>query len=473
MTKRLLLIDPIPTHRIRLKAALRAAQYDIVSVDRIACATGAMLASPADLIILNTSGVAPGQMMSRLRKALGSSEVPILCRDEDAGPLRRIEAMSTGARDMIATRVPLPLLLARLRGLLRDQETSAELQRRRVATASFGFHEAESSFDIRARIFAARLGKSGDLWHDEDLPGTYDVSAVTREVLLRNPTGSGSPDAILLDVARDADDQLESVLPEIRMRGHLRQASVLVVYPAGAHDIAHRALNLGASEIAEDTSTGAELVLRMETMLSRKRARDALRRSAEESFRLAITDSLTGLYNRRYSETYLADALASVRETGRGLTVLMIDIDYFKRINDTHGHAAGDNVLRAIALRIRDNLRAVDLVSRHGGEEFLVILPGIDGSDAELAAERLRAEIASYPVVVPGVTELTVTASVGVACAIPQDVAAFSPSPPSAHRGSPGSAADRLLARADEALYEAKRAGRNRIAISPPAASAA
>ena len=152
MPKRLLVIDPIPTHRIRLKAALRAAQYEIVTVDRIACAVGAMIAAPVDMILLNTSGAQPAQMLARLRRAIDPVEVPILCRDDEAGPIRRTEALATGARDMVSTRIPETLLLARLRALLREGDAATELEHRRVAAASFGFREAAATFQANARI---------------------------------------------------------------------------------------------------------------------------------------------------------------------------------------------------------------------------------------------------------------------------------------------------------------------------------
>lgn len=473
MPKRLLLIDPIPTHRIRLKAALRAAQYDVVSVDRISCATGAMVERPADLILLNTSGADPAQMMTRLTKAIGPTEIPVLCRDEDAGPLRRIQALATGAEDMVATRVPLSLLLARLRGLLRDNEAASELERRRMAAASFGFREAACAFDMPGRVLAVTLGSPEKPDNHPALSSAYRMRALRREELLHDGGQIDGPDAILLNVGRDGREQLDAVLPEIRARSHLRQAPVLVLYPADAFDVAHHALNLGASEIAEDTSSDRELMLRIDSMLARKRVTDALRRSTEESFRLAATDALTGLYNRRYAEVYLADTLSEAIQTGRGFTVMIVDLDHFKSVNDRYGHAAGDIVLKSVAVRIRDNLRAKDLVSRHGGEEFLVILPEIDGPEAELAAERLRAEISRLPVDLADGTRLVVTASIGVAWTSFESQVIAPEAPGEERSNAYAPLIDDLLKRADRALYAAKAAGRDRISVSPLSASAA
>lgn len=478
MAKRLLLVDPIPTHRIRLKAALRAAQYDITSVDRIACVTGAMGAEPIDLIMLNTSGTDPAQSMARLVRAIGPTDIPVLCRDDDAGPLRRMQALSTGACDMIATSIPETLLLARLRGILRDAEAISELERRRVAAASFGFRETAARFGAEGQVVRVSLRDSSIEKSEEVKSASHEMIDLTRDELLRDNGSRTAPAAIVLSVAAEAADQVDAVLPEIRSRSHLRQASVIVVHPKGAHDIAVRALNLGASEIAEQGSTDLELGHRIETMLSRKRVRDSLRRSTEESFRLATTDPLTGLFNRRYAEVYLSDALVRAEETGRPLTIMMADIDHFKSVNDSFGHAAGDEVLVEVSTRIRDNLRAMDLVSRHGGEEFLIILPDIEGSEAELAAERLRASVAGMPIRLSNGALSKTTISIGVAVSQSGWLKARKPL---THReddafvdeDQSNSLIATLLASADAALYAAKGCGRNCVSISQMTASAA
>lgn len=477
MPKRLLVVDPIPTHRIRLRAALRAAQYDIVSVDRVACAASANSVLPVDMVLLNTSGADPSRMLVRLRKAMGGSNAPILCRDEDANPRRRLQALAAGARDMLSSNVPATLLLARLRGLLRESDTASELERRRVTATSFGFAEAATPFGHEGCVVCVDASDSPSPLAPLPPDAFGRQASMSCDALLRDDSGDAKPDAIIMTVAPGAGAMLDALLPEFRTRSHLRHASVLVVHSPDEPDVAVRALNLGAADVAEADALDEEMTFRIDAMLRRKRARDALRRTSEESYRLATTDTLTGLYNRRYAEVYLADVLIRSRESGRGFTAMMVDIDHFKAVNDVYGHASGDRVLAEVAARIRDNLRAVDLVSRHGGEEFLVILPDIDGAEAEMAADRIRAIINGKPIRLEDGKSLEVSVSIGVAVASPP----VAVRPESAHIFGTGCSDESgisplirdLLAKADRALYSAKDSGRNCVSISPETASAA
>ncbi len=165
----------------------------------------------------------------------------------------------------------------------------------------------------------------------------------------------------------------------------------------------------------------------------------------EETRRLAITDGLTGLINRRHFLELAGREFERASRYGRPLSAIMLDIDRFKRVNDTHGHAVGDEVLQALAARFRENVRDIDLPARYGGEEFIALLPEVGLESARVAAERLRQSVAETPIGTAA-GPLSVTVSLGVAFAAPD-----CPDLPT------------LLRLADEALYAAKKAGRNRV----------
>jgi two-component system cell cycle response regulator len=170
-------------------------------------------------------------------------------------------------------------------------------------------------------------------------------------------------------------------------------------------------------------------------------------------YEAAVRDRLTGLYNRGYFDDRLAAEWAFVKRHQSTMAVLVIDLDHFKSVNDTHGHPVGDAVLRAAAGKIRDSLRAEDLAARYGGEEFVVLARGTDSGGAQVLGQRLRTRISQTEIHVPtGVVR--VTASIGVAV-MRRDLVFRSPG--------------ELLASADASLYEAKNSGRNRVVVSAAA----
>lgn len=170
--------------------------------------------------------------------------------------------------------------------------------------------------------------------------------------------------------------------------------------------------------------------------------------------RSGFTDVLTGWHNRRYLSVRLSEELARARRDGTRLVCLMLDVDHFKRVNDSWGHAAGDAVLREIAQRVESQVRASDVAARYGGEEFVVLLPGTDVAAARLLAERIRESVSGSPIELPGGDALTITASIGIS--------EVQPAPTAKDLKTVG---DSLIARADVALYAAKSAGRDRVMI--------
>jgi two-component system, cell cycle response regulator len=192
-----------------------------------------------------------------------------------------------------------------------------------------------------------------------------------------------------------------------------------------------------------------ELSARVKSQVRGKRYTDFLRNNLDHSLELAVTDQLTGLHNRRYMTGQLGALVNRASRGGDPVAALMIDIDHFKKINDSFGHDIGDEVLREFAVRLASNVRAIDLPCRYGGEEFVVIMPDTRLEDAEKIAERIRRHVAGSPFRVSGGAEsLTVTISIGVAATAGE-----------------GDNAEALLKRADEAMYTAKSTGRNAVIV--------
>lgn len=215
--------------------------------------------------------------------------------------------------------------------------------------------------------------------------------------------------------------------------------SLVEAFAAGADDYVVKPLN--AAVLLARLQAGARMIGLQQALIESNLALKEALRKAEEA---ALTDALTGLRNRRYATDRLSQECASALRGDRPLSLLMLDIDHFKAVNDRFGHAAGDAVLVEVARRLQGRLRISDIIARIGGEEFLVIAPDTPTAEAIKLAERLRQAVAARPIMVEQ-TALTVTISIGVA----------------QHKEIGCQNMDRMLKAADNALYAAKAAGRN------------
>jgi diguanylate cyclase (GGDEF)-like protein len=253
-----------------------------------------------------------------------------------------------------------------------------------------------------------------------------------------------APRLAVLDWMMPGLDGLE-VCRRVRARpGAPYSYLLLLTSKEGSSDLVE-GLEAGADDYIRKPFDAEELKARLRTG-ERILALQAQLLSAQEALRIQATrDGLTGLFNRRAFLERLAEELARAKRNGSELSVLLLDVDHFKRVNDRLGHQAGDDVLRALGARLSAVLRKYDTLARYGGEELIAALPGCGPAAALVVAERMRSAVASAPIETgAGPVELTV--SIGSAtCAA----------------GEPD--ADALIARADAALYRAKNAGRNRV----------
>ncbi|MCJ7871904.1 diguanylate cyclase [Phaeobacter sp. J2-8] len=293
-----------------------------------------------------------------------------------------------------------------------------------------------------------------------------------RDVFHNGPDTNGhnivAPDALVVSLGDDDPEADLQILPNLRARASTRYSGILVLTSDPHGQVAAAALDLGADDVAPQQISVDEIALRTDRLVARKRMSDRLRSTVREGLRAAVTDPLTGLYNRRYALPHVARIAERAKRLGRPFALMVADLDHFKQVNDQFGHAAGDAVLAEVANRFRAQLRAVDLVARIGGEEFLIAMPDTSGTTAQSAAHRLRSAVADKPFYLPKHDlPIPITVSIGVTMAIP-DTSPFADGD-ACHMTS-DMRAETLLHRADGALYEAKAHGRNQVELSRPAA---
>jgi two-component system cell cycle response regulator len=256
---------------------------------------------------------------------------------------------------------------------------------------------------------------------------------------------------IIINLDFDNFDGLR-LCSQLRSLERTRQIPILIIVDPDDHERLMRALDMGVNDYLLRPVDKQELMARVNTQIKRWRYTEQLRTNVKQSIEMAVTDSLTGLYNRRFMEKQLSALANSAANRGKPLAILVIDVDYFKSINDNHGHDAGDRVLQELSARIKDGLRNLDLPCRTGGEEFIVVLPDTDNTVALRIGERLRKLVSLKPFNAGAKTgPMNITVSIGVA----------------SFEGI-NDTTESLLKRADQALYQAKRDGRNR--VTPAAA---
>jgi diguanylate cyclase (GGDEF)-like protein len=266
------------------------------------------------------------------------------------------------------------------------------------------------------------------------------------------------PDLVLLDLVLPDMDGLE-VLRIVKARKEDQFIPVIILSAKSDIDSKVRGLRIGADDFLAKPFAEAEVLARAAAMLRIKSLQDELRRARRELEEKqkqleeqSITDALTSLRNRRFFDERLAEEFRRAQRYSDPVSLMMIDLDNFKAVNDRHGHPAGDTVLREAAALIRGSIREPDICARYGGEEFAVILPKTHMSGALTVAERVWRELGQKVYRTGGESghaDVQVTASIGIAFYPSKDI----------------TGPDLLLKFADEALYNAKRAGRNTICL--------
>ena len=460
MSGRILIADTSSASRILLRARLATARYAVAMAATGEEVMAALRTERPDLLIADatlpdTTGVA---LLRRIRADAGLARLPVILLTDTGDDAARIEALEAGADEFLVKPVDGVTLMARVRSIFRASETEEALDRRRVTVKELGFAEAATGFTGPATLAFVGASPAAAAGWAEGLAGLVRarISAMGPDEALTVADTGPAPDLFLVaaDLALPGDGL--RLLVDLRSRAATRYAAILVLHRKGDSDAAAMALDLGADDILPAGFQPAELAIRIRKQLRRKADSDRLRATVEDGLRLAVTDHLTGLYNRRYALAHLDRMAEAARGSGRPFAVMVADVDRFKAVNDTFGHAAGDAVLAEIAARLRDNLRPGDMVARFGGEEFLIAMRDSDAAGAAAAADRLRRIVAASPIAVASLrAELTATVSIGVAVADPRDAADTIPA---------------LIDRADHALLAAKAEGRNQVSLARPAA---
>ena len=459
MTARILVVDDLLPNVKLLEARLTAEYFDVVTAMSGAEALSICAQGQCDLVL--TDVMMPGmdgfELCRRIKANPATAHLPVVMVTALDQPSDRLKGLEAGADDFLTKPVNEIALIARVRSLVRLKAVVDELRSRAISSRDLGFGDPL----VQA---AAAVEQGGSILVVEDRASASERLTATLSphytvTIERDPQQAlfvatdMEPDLVIVSIDLADYDGLR-ICSQLRSLDRTRHTALLVLAEAEDNARVLRALDLGVNDYLVRPVDRNELIARVRTQLRRKRYADRLRETVHASIELAIVDPLTGLHNRRYLDSHFSGHVNEALDRGRPLSVMVLDVDRFKSVNDTHGHDAGDDVLKEFAQRVRRSVRGVDLVARFGGEEIVVVMPDTPLETARLAAERIREKVQGEPFRVHrGRVSIAVTVSIGVSAVETLEETAAS-----------------LLKRADEALYAAKSGGRNRVIVNALAA---
>lgn len=457
MTARVLVVDDILANVRLLEAKLAAEYFEVVTAMNGVDALESVQRTNPDIVLLDVMmpGIDGIEVCRRIKTNPQTQHIPVIMVTALDQPEDRVRGLEAGADDFLTKPVDDISMFCRVKSLVRLKMLTDELRLRSADSDAMRLiamrsPQAESQpgrvliVDNRT-IVADRIRLA--------LTGRHDVTVAEdpQQAVAMATEEVEHFELIIVNLDMEGFDALR-LCSQLKSLEHTRQTPLLIIVDPDDQQRLLRALDMGVNDYLIRPVDKQELLARVNTQIRRWRYTEQLRLSVQASIEMAVIDPLTGLYNRRYLETHLAHLIEHSINRGKALSVLAFDLDFFKSINDTHGHDAGDRVLQELAERIRMNIRTLDMACRTGGEEFVIVLPATEVRVAERIGERLRKAIASKRFNVGSGGGLAVTISAGIAML-----------------NAAGDKVEDILKRADQALYQAKREGRNRIILAAAA----
>lgn len=451
MTARVLIVDDIPINVKLLETRLVAEYFTVLTANSGAQALSICDNEEVDIILLDVMmpEMDGFEVCRRLKANPKTHHIPVVMVTALDQPSDRIAGLEAGADEFLSKPIDAVQLLARVKSLVRLKILTDELRSRAATGQQIAVEDSLRVMDNIGVDGSAVLIVDTDVRHagriKQDLEPTHkvDILADPSEAVLQ--VAEKKYELIILSMALNGHDPLR-VCSQLRTLEQGRNIPIILIAEDANKDQVVRGLELGVNDFIMRPVEHHELVARVRTQVRRFRYAAELRDSVSSTMQLAIIDELTGLYNRRYFDRHLDLMFTKAQQQGRKMAVMMLDIDFFKMVNDTHGHEAGDDILVEFAKRIQKNIRGVDLPCRYGGEEFVVLMPDTSQVSAGNIAERVRDAVESAPFLTNSGVAISITVSAGVALNV-------------------GGIEEpkMLLKKADIALYQAKHDGRNRV----------
>ncbi len=451
MTARVLVVDDIATNVKLLEARLTAEYYDVITAYSGREALAICASTNVDIILLDV--MMPEMDGFEVCRAIKSNplthHIPVVMVTALDQPSDRVKGLEAGADDFLTKPPDDMQLLARVKSLVRLKILTDELRARARTSQQIAVEDVTSLLGTisieHGSILLVDDNQRGAARIASFLTPRHDVQIINDPASVAMMAADAGFEVALICMELKGFDPLR-VVSQLRTLEQTRSLPIILIAEETDRPKVVRGLDLGVNDFIMRPIEKNELMARVHTQLRRQRYAMELRESVNLTMAMAVIDELTGLYNRRYFDRHMSIMLEKAQSQGRELALVMLDIDFFKSVNDTFGHSVGDQILKEFSLRLQRNIRGVDLACRYGGEEFVVLMPDTNQAQAQDVAERVRQAVADKEFVVDPARSVDITVSVGVAM---NELSDETP--------------ETMLKRADVALYRAKHQGRNRV----------
>ena len=450
MTATVLIVDDLDANVKLLEAKLLSEYYTVLTANSGARALEMLANNEVDIVLLDVmmpemDGV---ETCQEIKSNPETTHIPVVMVTALSDIEDRIKGLEAGADEFLTKPIDDVALYARVKSLTRMKTVIDELKLRNKTAAELGGEVTQPKEDF---------AECKILLLDDDVIQAKNIkinlASLTEQFkVLTSPDNidnleSFAPDLVIISCQIDAADPLR-IGVMLRSKPTFRNAVLMFLAEEENMPMVIKGMELGINDYFMYPVDKSELQARIKTQLRRKQYQDDLRTELEESVDLSTKDSLTGLFNRRYFDIHIKQMTEKARASGHKICMMMLDMDHFKQVNDTYGHPAGDAVLKTLAKTLKNSFRITDLVSRYGGEEFVVLL-NTNITEGKQIAEKIRATIEGIDFLLPGQDQpLKKTTSVGIS------------------EFSPDESLEEFISRTDKALYEAKETGRNKVVVS-------
>lgn len=458
MTARVLVVDDVVQNVKLLEAKLAREYFDVLTAMNGKDALDIIDREMPDVVLLDVMmpEMDGFEVCRRIRSNPKTTHIPVIMVTALDSPKDRVVGLEAGADDFLTKPVSDLPLFARVKSLARMKILIDELKMRESTGQNLGLYDA-AEFNLKNTFANAKILLIEDYHRVAERIGRYMEDLAILDVDVAESGEISTPDLekydlFIVSLNLGEGDGLR-LCSQLKSAEQTRRTPILVLVDEGETDRLIKAMEMGVTDYIALPMDKNELIVRVKAQIRQKRYADRLRRKMQKNVELATTDAVTGLYNRHFLSSHLDNLMSEQNDKRHNVSLLMMDLDFFKLVNDTYGHASGDEVLAEFARRISNDIRNIDLAARFGGEEFVIVMPETTLDYAAFVAERLRRSISDTPFDISGSEEpVKITVSIGLALA-----------------GENNLSSSKLLVAADKALYMAKDNGRNMVCSMVPA----